>query len=77
MVEVLKKLVKAIGIIILIALMDAVIMPVYMLCITAWFWLSIVFAECNCFGGAGLGFAIGLVLLIAVEVLRHKFLGED
>lgn len=77
MVEVLKKLVKAIGIVILVVLMYAVLAPLYGLCIIAWIWLPIVFDLCNCFGGAGLGFVIGLVLLFAVEALRLKFLGDD
>lgn len=77
MVEVLKKLVKAVGIIILITLMWTVLAPIYVLCIMSWIWLPIVFDVCNCFGGAGLGFAIGLVLLFTVEALRLKFLGDD
>lgn len=48
--------------------------PFYVAAIMAWAWLPIVFDLNNCFGGAGLGFVLGIVILVVTEIIRQKVL---
>ena len=43
--------------------------PFYFASIMAWAWLPIVFDLNNCFGGAGLGFVLGIVITILTSVV--------
>ena len=46
--------------------------PFYIAAIMAWVWLPIVFDLNNCFGGAGLGFVLGIVISVVAGVVGHK-----
>lgn len=46
--------------------------PFYIVAVMSWAWLPIVFDLNNCFGGAGLGFVIGIVILVGTEIIRQK-----
>ena len=48
--------------------------PFYLAAIMAWAWLPVVFDLGNCFGGAGLGFVLGIVISVVTEIIRQKFL---
>lgn len=41
--------------------------PFYIAAIMAWAWLPIVF---DLIGGAGLGFVLGIVILVVTEIIR-------
>ena len=53
-----------------------VVLPIYYIGIMAWLWLSIVFDLNNCFGGAGLGFVLGIVITIATSVVKNKLVSK-
>lgn len=46
--------------------------PFYIAAIMAWAWLPIVFDISNCFGGAGLGFVLGIVISVVTGIIEHK-----
>ena len=46
--------------------------PFYVAAIMAWAWLPIVFDLNNCFGGAGLGFVLGIVISVVTGIIEHK-----
>lgn len=48
--------------------------PFYVTAIMSWAWLPIVFDLNNCFGGAGLGFVLGIVISVVTEIIRQKVL---
>ena len=48
--------------------------PFYVTAIMSWAWLPIVFDLNNCFGGAGLGFVLGIVISVGTEIIRKKVL---
>lgn len=48
--------------------------PFYIAAVMSWVWLPIVFDLNNCFGGAGLGFVIGIVISVGTEIIRQKVL---
>ena len=43
--------------------------PFYIAAVMSWLWLPIIFDLNNCFGGAGLGFVIGIVISILTLVV--------
>ena len=46
--------------------------PFYVAAITSWAWLPIVFDINNCFGGAGLGFVLGIIISVVVGIIGYK-----
>ncbi len=56
------------------ALYMYVVLPIFIIGGMAWAWLPIVFDISNCFGGAGLGFVLGIVILVVTEIIRQKIL---
>lgn len=46
--------------------------PFYIAAIMSWAWLPIIFDLNNCFGGAGLGFVLGIVISVVAGVVGHK-----
>lgn len=46
--------------------------PFYVTAIMSWAWLPIVFDLNNCFGGAGLGFVLGIVISVGTEIIKQK-----
>lgn len=58
-------------------LVSILVTPFVMLAYTAWIWLPVVFDLCNLFGGACLGFAIGIVILVAATITHHKVFGDE
>ena len=46
--------------------------PFYIAAIMAWAWLPIVFDLNNCFGGAGLGFVLGIIISVVAGIVGHK-----
>lgn len=46
--------------------------PFYVAAIMSWVWLPIIFDLNNCFGGAGLGFVLGIVISVVAGVVGHK-----
>lgn len=46
--------------------------PFYVAAITSWAWLPIVFDLNNCFGGAGLGFVLGIIISVVTGIIEHK-----
>ena len=49
-----------------------VVLPVYFAGVMSWAWLPIVFDLNNCFGGAGLGFVLGIVISVGTEIIKQK-----
>ena len=51
--------------------------PFYIAAVMSWVWLPIIFDLNNCFGGAGLGFVIGIVIttltLAVIIFVDYKF----
>ena len=48
--------------------------PFYVTAIMSWAWLPIVFDLNNCFGGAGLGLVLGIIISVGTEIIRQKIL---
>ena len=48
--------------------------PFYVTAIMSWVWLPIVFDISNCFGGAGLGLVLGIIISVVTEIIRKKVL---
>ena len=48
--------------------------PFYVAAVMSWVWLPIVFSLNNCFGSAGLGFVLGIVMSVVTEIIRQKIL---
>lgn len=46
--------------------------PFYIAAIMSWAWLPIIFDLNNCFGGAGLGFVLGIIISVVVGIVGHK-----
>ena len=46
--------------------------PFYIAAIMAWAWLPIVFDLNNCFGGAGLGFVLGIIISVVAGIIEYK-----
>lgn len=46
--------------------------PFYIAAIMSWAWLPIVFDLNNCFGGAGLGFVLGIIISVVTGIIEHK-----
>lgn len=46
--------------------------PFYIAAIMAWAWLPIVFDLNNCFGGAGLGLVLGIIISVGTEIIKQK-----
>ena len=46
--------------------------PFYIAAVMSWVWLPIVFDWNNCFGGAGLGFVLGIIISVVAGVIGHK-----
>ena len=46
--------------------------PFYVAAITSWIWLPIIFDLNNCFGGAGLGFVLGIIISVVAGIVGHK-----
>ena len=46
--------------------------PFYIAAVMSWVWLPIIFDLNNCFGGAGLGFVIGIIISVVAGVVGHK-----
>ena len=46
--------------------------PFYIAAVMSWVWLPIIFDLNNCFGGAGLGFVLGIVISVVAGVVGHK-----
>ena len=46
--------------------------PFYIAAITSWIWLPIIFDLNNCFGGAGLGFVLGIIISVVAGIVGHK-----
>ena len=46
--------------------------PFYIAAIMSWVWLPIIFDLNNCFGGAGLGFVLGIVISVVAGIVGHK-----
>ena len=46
--------------------------PFYIAAIMSWAWLPIIFDLNNCFGGAGLGFVLGIVISVVVGIAGYK-----
>lgn len=54
------------------ALYMYVLLPIRFVGIMAWVWLPIIFDLNNCFGGAGLGFILGIVITILTQTELRK-----
>ena len=48
--------------------------PFYVTAIMSWAWLPIVFDLNNCFGGAGLGLVLGIIISVGTEIIKQKVL---
>ena len=46
--------------------------PFYLAAVMSWIWLPIIFDLNNCFGGAGLGFVLGIVISVVAGVVGYK-----
>lgn len=46
--------------------------PFYIAAVMSWVWLPIIFDLNNCFGGAGLGFVLGIVISVVAGIVGHK-----
>ena len=46
--------------------------PFYVTAIMSWAWLPIVFDLNNCFGGAGLGLVLGIIISVGTEIIKQK-----
>ena len=46
--------------------------PFYVAAVMSWAWLPIIFDLNNCFGGAGLGFVLGIAISVVAGVVGHK-----
>ena len=46
--------------------------PFYIAAIMSWIWLPIVFDLNNCFGGAGLGFVLGIIISVVAGIVDYK-----
>lgn len=46
--------------------------PFYIAAIMSWVWLPIIFDLNNCFGGAGLGFVLGIIISVVAGIVGHK-----
>ena len=46
--------------------------PFYVTAIMSWVWLPIVFDLNNCFGGAGLGLVLGIIISVGTEIIKQK-----
>ena len=46
--------------------------PFYVTAIMSWVWLPIVFDINNCFGGAGLGLVLGIIISVGTEIIKQK-----
>ena len=46
--------------------------PFYIAAVMSWVWLPIIFDLNNCFGGAGLGFVIGIIISVGTEIIKQK-----
>ena len=46
--------------------------PFYVAAIMAWAWLPIIFDLNNCFGGAGLGLVLGIIISVGTEIIKQK-----
>ena len=49
-----------------------VVLPVYFAGVMSWIWLPIVFDINNCFGGAGLGLVLGIIISVGTEIIKQK-----
>lgn len=56
----------------LIVALYYVVFPIYIMGCIAWLWLPIVFDTSNCFGGVGLGFALGIIISVTTEIISQK-----
>ena len=48
------------------------VLPIFFIGIMAWVWLPIVFDISNCFGGAGLGFVLGIIISVVTGIVDYK-----
>ena len=46
--------------------------PFYVAAVMSWAWLPIIFDLNNCFGGAGLGFVLGIIISVVAGIVGHK-----
>ena len=46
--------------------------PFYIAAVMSWAWLPIIFDLNNCFGGAGLGFVLGIIISVVAGIVGHK-----
>ena len=46
--------------------------PFYLAAVMSWVWLPIIFDLNNCFGGAGLGFVLGIIISVVAGIVGHK-----
>ena len=46
--------------------------PFYIAAVMSWVWLPIIFDLNNCFGGAGLGFVLGIIISVVAGIVGHK-----
>lgn len=54
------------------ALYMYVVLPIFIIGVMAWIWLPIVFDINNCFGGAGLGLVLGIIISVGTEIIKQK-----
>ena len=46
--------------------------PFYIAAVMSWVWLPIIFDLNNCFGGAGLGLVLGIIISVVAGIVGHK-----
>ena len=46
--------------------------PFYIAAVMSWVWLPIIFDLNNCFGGAGLGLVLGIIISVGTEIIKQK-----
>ena len=46
--------------------------PFYITAVMSWVWLPIIFDLNNCFGGAGLGLVLGIIISVGTEIIKQK-----
>lgn len=73
----MKEILTFLGSLLSITLIYILVAPFVMLAYTAWLWLPVLFDLCNLFGGAWLGFVIGIVILVAAMITYHKVFGDE
>lgn len=73
----MKEILTFLGSFLTITLVYSLVAPFVMLAYTAWIWLPVVFDLYNLFGGACLGFVIGIVILVAATITHLKVFGDE